>query len=206
MESDELLDALVQDAELLECVLPTLLKSEQALLCHFVASKLFDRFEQTGSMDDLDRVVTTMELAVASTPDGHHHHAGRLNHLGNILRIRFERMGSIDDLDRGITMMEQANAFTADDHPDCAKYLNDLGFALQSRFERTGSMSDLDRAITTKEQAIVSTPIDHPEYAVFVTNLGNALLSRFEDRIDGRPRPRDSDEGAGHCIHLRLPS
>ena len=107
----------------------------------------------------------------------------------------------MDDLDRGITMMERANASTADDHPDCAKYLNDFGFALQSRFERTGSMSDLDRAITTKEQAIVSAPIDHPEYAVFVTNLGNSLLSRFE--IDGRPRPRDRDEGAVHCIHLR---
>ena len=32
---------------------------------------LQSRFERTGSMDDLDRAITTNEQAVASTPDDH---------------------------------------------------------------------------------------------------------------------------------------
>jgi hypothetical protein len=96
MESDESLDALVQDAKLLKSVLPTLLESEQALLCHFIASKLFDRFEQTGSMDDLDRGITMMEQANASTADDHPDYAKYLNDLGFAL----QREDRIDDRPR----------------------------------------------------------------------------------------------------------
>lgn len=61
METDELLDALADDMEYMEVVLPTLSESEKGVLCHFVALKLLSRFEQTGSMDDLNRAITTSE-------------------------------------------------------------------------------------------------------------------------------------------------
>src|SRR5438876_551012 len=123
MEIDELPDAFVLDAKLMELALWILPESDKAELCAVVALKLLYRFEQTGSVDDLDRAITTNEQAVASTPDDHPDHAEFRNNLGNALHCRFERTGSMDDLDRAITTNEQAVVSTPDDHPDHAMYL-----------------------------------------------------------------------------------
>ena len=47
-----------------------------------LGNALQSRFERTGSMDDLDRAITTNEQAVASTPDDHPNRAMYLNNLG----------------------------------------------------------------------------------------------------------------------------
>src|SRR5947207_956881 len=47
------------------------------------------RFERTGSMEDLNCAIETMEQAVKSTPIDHTNNAVMLNNLGNALRRRF---------------------------------------------------------------------------------------------------------------------
>ena len=180
MEFDRLIDAYVQNAELLEYALLALPKSVSAELCVRIATKLLDRFERTGSMDDLDRATTTMEQAIAFTPKDHPNHVGMLSNMSGTWLIRFDRTGSVDDLDRAIEMMEQAVTSTSNDHPDLAAILSNLGNILQRRFERMGSIDDLDRAITTMEKAVASTPEDHPNQIRMLSNLGRALQSRFE--------------------------
>ena len=110
---------------------------------------------------------------------------------------RFEQDGIVDDLDRAITMREQAIASTPDDHPDRVWWLNNMGVTLQSRFERTESMDDLERAISMKEQAVASTPDGHPDRAAMPQQLGERAEEPIRaDRIYGRPRSGDLDEGA----------
>ena len=179
MEVDRLLDACVQDAELLEFTMLTLPEPFKTDWGATVAQKLLHRFEQTGSLGDLDRAITANEQAVASTPYDHPDRAGRVNNLGIALQRRFERTGSMTDLDRSITMIEDAVTSNPDDRPSHAAMRNNLGLALWRRFERTGSMDELDRAISVLEQAVISTPDDHPDRVMYLINLGTTLRSRF---------------------------
>jgi tetratricopeptide (TPR) repeat protein len=138
------------------------------------------RFEQTGSIDDLERAITTREQAIGLTPDGHPDLPTIMNNLGTALHSRYELTGSMEDLERAIVAKEQAVESTPESHPDHAAWLNNLGIALQSRSEQTGSMEDLERAIAMNEHAVELTPDGHPNHATLLNHLGNALKSRFE--------------------------
>jgi len=65
MENHPLVDACVQDEELLAHASLALPDSTRAALYSLVALELQRRFERTGSMDDLNRAITTKEQAVA---------------------------------------------------------------------------------------------------------------------------------------------
>jgi hypothetical protein len=51
------------------------------------------RFQQTSSMDDLNRAVDDADMAVNSTAQDHPDRAGRLSNLKNQFGRRFERTG-----------------------------------------------------------------------------------------------------------------
>ena len=52
---------------------------------------LCSRFERTGSMEDLDHVIMTLELALELTHQNQCEYPIYLNNLGTALRSRFER-------------------------------------------------------------------------------------------------------------------
>lgn len=131
-------------------------------------------------MNDLDRAISTSELAVQLTSDLHPRYAEYLNNLGIALQKRFERTGSTDDLDRALAASERAVASTPSDHSNRALLLNNFGIALQKRFELTGSMQLLDLAIANREIAVELTPDDHPNRALCLDNLAIVLQRRFE--------------------------
>ena len=106
MENHWLVDAFVQDEELLAHASSTLPDSTRAVLYGLVAFELQNRFERTGSMDDLNRAITMNEQAVTSTPEDHPNRGRTLNNFGSALQSRFERTGSMDDLNRAITTKE----------------------------------------------------------------------------------------------------
>jgi hypothetical protein len=66
------------------------------------------RFEQTRSIDDLNRAITLHEGAVAVTPNDHSDYSTYLSHLSSALRSRFDKTGSVDDLYQAIAAIEQA--------------------------------------------------------------------------------------------------
>jgi hypothetical protein len=55
-------------------------------------------------MEDLNRALTLMEQAVASTSNTHPEFAMYLDHLGNVLLDKFERAGLTEDMNRAITI------------------------------------------------------------------------------------------------------
>ncbi|RYP32700.1 hypothetical protein DL768_011129 [Monosporascus sp. mg162] len=138
------------------------------------------RFERTGSMDNFNRAVDVVDMAVNATLQDHPDRAAILSNLGSWLGSRFERTGSIDDLNRAVDVADMAVNATPQDHPDRAGWLNNLGNQLGRRFERTGSMDDLNRAVDVADMAVNATPQDHPDRAAMLNNLGNWLGRRFE--------------------------
>ena len=88
---------------------------------------LFRRYEQTGSLQDLEAAIVHAEAAVEATPEDHPDKAAMLNNLGNMLIRRYERTGNLQDLEAAIVHAEAAVEATPEDHPDKAAMLNNLG-------------------------------------------------------------------------------
>jgi tetratricopeptide (TPR) repeat protein len=140
------------------------------------------RFEQTQSIEDIDRAVQMNKKAVASTFDNHPHYASRFNNLGAGLQSRFELTGEMEDLNQAITAKEQAVPSSPDDHPGRAMYLDNLGNLLQRRFERTRSIDDLNRAIRMKEQAVTSRMAPPSIRIQAADSVSKLLIDRDWDR------------------------
>ncbi|KAJ5740123.1 hypothetical protein N7533_012907 [Penicillium manginii] len=131
-------------------------------------------------MDDLNRAIKAMNMAVNSTPEDHPDLARRLGNLGILLGRRFKRTGSMGDHNRAVEVTDMAVNSTPEDHPDRASWLNNLSIHLSKRFEQTGSMDDLNHAIEVVDMAVNTTPEDHPDRARRLNNLGNRLNTRSD--------------------------
>ncbi|KAJ7115484.1 TPR-like protein, partial [Mycena epipterygia] len=149
-------------------------------LLNNIGNSLLSRFEQLGSLDDLNQALLRFEAAIALTPDGHPDKPPRLNNIGDSLLSRFKRLGDLGDLNQSVLRFEDAVALTPDEHPAKPLRLNNLGNSLLSRFERLGGLDDLNQAVLRFEAALALTPDGHPTKPIRLNNLGNSLLSRFE--------------------------
>ncbi|KAJ7132576.1 TPR-like protein [Mycena epipterygia] len=138
------------------------------------------RFEQLGSLPDINRSVVILEAAVMVTLDAHPAKPSRCNNLGNSLLSRFKRLGDLADLNQSVLRFEAAVELTPDGHPSKPLYNENLGISLRNRFERLGTLPDIDRSVVILEAAIMVTPNGHPEMASRYNNLGNSLRNRFE--------------------------
>ena len=63
-EIDQLLNGLTQNAELLEDVLSPLPESQRGYLLDVVSMKLLKKCKRTGSIDELNRVITMEKKAI----------------------------------------------------------------------------------------------------------------------------------------------
>jgi hypothetical protein len=97
MEIDRLLIPFTQNKELLEFALSRLLDLEGRDLLHKVGVKLYERFERTGSIDDINRAITIRKRMIGLIPISSRDRATHFNNLGIALLSRFERTGSMDD-------------------------------------------------------------------------------------------------------------
>jgi tetratricopeptide (TPR) repeat protein len=138
------------------------------------------RFEQTGTLADLNEAVTITEQALSAIPADHPRRSSYLSDLSGVLRTQFEQTGMLADLDRAVQLGHEAVNVTAADYPGRARYASNLGSALHVRYLRTGAVGDLDQAVTILEQAVAAAPADSPEHAVMLSNLAGALRVRFE--------------------------
>jgi tetratricopeptide (TPR) repeat protein len=96
-----------------------------SLLNNF-ANALQQRFELSGSIDDLNRAIQITEQHITGMPEHYPHLDGVLNNLVVALRRRFERIQSIDDLNRAIDLNEKVIELTPEDHPHHTGRLNNL--------------------------------------------------------------------------------
>jgi len=160
---------------------------------------LLARFEHTGALADLDRVIEASQAAVDAIPvglSGNHaegaegrrlrpvrHAVTRALNLARLsatLDLRFERTGNPADLDAAIAALEAAIAIIPSDDPVRAVMLSNLGYCRGLQFQRTRALADLDAAIEADQAALNAAPTDHPLRAGMLANLGVSLGSRFQ--------------------------
>ncbi|UKZ70866.1 uncharacterized protein TrAtP1_011835 [Trichoderma atroviride] len=143
-----------------------------------LAILLSDRFEMTGSMDDLDRAVGIARNAVDAVPHDDAQQAAFLGSLGKVLGVWFEQTGSMDDMDQAISMINKAVDATPCDNPLRWMQLHNLSVLLGLRFDQTGSIDDLNRGFSAASDAVDRILRGHPNYVSCLSNFGDWLCRR----------------------------
>ncbi|KAG1824272.1 hypothetical protein EV424DRAFT_719826 [Suillus variegatus] len=137
------------------------------------------RFNQHGSIDDLDTSVQLGRECMSLCPEGHADRDAYLNQLASSLVSRFLHQGKSNDLDEAISLYEEALR----PRPVRQEYrdfsLSNLGGALMSRFNERGDIDDITRAISLYREALTLQPPGHPRRDVTLTNLALALQTRY---------------------------
>ncbi|KAG2094849.1 CHAT domain-containing protein [Suillus discolor] len=139
------------------------------------------RFDQHGSIDDLDASIQLRRETVSLTPEGHADRDTYLNNLARSLMSRFKHQGNPNDLDEAISLYEEALHLcpVGHDSRDCS--LDNLGGALVYRFNKRGDIEDLTRAISLYREALTLSPPGHPSRDTTLNSLAHALQNRYDE-------------------------
>ncbi|KAG1861181.1 CHAT domain-containing protein [Suillus subalutaceus] len=166
------------------------------------------RFDEHGSIEDLEESIKLGREAVSLCPEGHPSYDTCLNNLAFSIRSRFNQQGKSDDLDEAISLFEEAlrlrpswarisdnndindinkaislfrEALTLrpPGHPRRDTTLNNLAFALKTRYDDLQTSDDLDEAIDLFRESLRLIQPDDPMRHRNLYNLGSALRSRF---------------------------
>jgi tetratricopeptide (TPR) repeat protein len=139
-----------------------------------LAFALSQRFDESKSIDDLDRAISTRrDLKSYMLPEGLELHQYLLSFD---LRRRFEVTGSFQDSSDAVEML-QAIAQSAADLDKQAQYQNELSLTLQARFQKTQVVEDLRRGIEAARYATRTKGrrTEDSELAGYFSTLGKGL-------------------------------
>ncbi|KAM5466949.1 hypothetical protein MauCBS54593_005568 [Microsporum audouinii] len=144
---------------------------------HFALVR-YERYKNTGNIDDINDAIKYVRLAVQWTPEGHPLMASRLNNLGIMLMGRYEGTGSISDLEEAIEVTRQVIT-SSENHPELAGFLTNLGNQLGFHYDKTGEMKSLEEAISISRRA-VELDLSGPNRPMLLNNLSNWLSERYK--------------------------
>ncbi|KAI8218812.1 TPR-like protein [Colletotrichum sp. SAR 10_86] len=124
-----------------------------------LASALFQRYEETASLEDLNKGIERMWALVdpERTPDPP---PGRFANLANALGKRYQRSNALQDLEKAIELLEMAVEVGPED-PLRPEWLNALGYWRGQRLQRKGEKKDFDEATKTIREAMRILPENH---------------------------------------------
>ncbi|KAG2361814.1 hypothetical protein BDR07DRAFT_1609861 [Suillus spraguei] len=125
-----------------------------------LACVLRTRFQQYGSINDIDECIQYGREAVSLCPVGHPECDSYLNHLAYSLRCRFYHQGNIHDLNEAISLYEKVLPLH-DVHAHRYSSLNNLGLVLFIRFKQHSDINDIIRAISLHREALTLCPPGH---------------------------------------------
>ncbi|BCJ76950.1 hypothetical protein CS0771_64940 [Catellatospora sp. IY07-71] len=143
-----------------------------------LALMLRHRFEQRGSIDDLQLSVTLLQEILACTGPGEPDGARRMSALASSLNMRFTALADLADLDAAVDLHRSAVRTARGSDPQRLAYLSNLGHALHDRYDERGDYADLSEAIAAYDEA------GRPDDPVRAGNQANVLAARFEHLDD----------------------
>ncbi|KAG2041183.1 CHAT domain-containing protein [Suillus americanus] len=141
------------------------------------------RFQQRGSIDDIDECIQCRREAVSLSPEGHSERGTYLNNLAYSLRFRFDHQGNSDDLNEAISLYEEVLRLYPVGHISRDFSLNNQGTALFTRFKQRGDVNDIMKAISVQREAVMLCPPGNPYHDSKLNNLALALKARY-DKLD----------------------
>ncbi|KAG2146332.1 CHAT domain-containing protein [Suillus clintonianus] len=143
-----------------------------------LALTLKARFQDRGSIDDLEESIQLGREAISLCPEGHSDRGTCLNNLAFSLDSRFDHKGKSHDLDEAISMHEEALSLWPVGHKFRSVSLDNLGGALRTHFNICGDVDDTNRAVSLYRDALTLRPPGHPRRDTTLNNLALALQER----------------------------
>jgi CHAT domain-containing protein/TPR repeat protein len=142
---------------------------------------LWQRYEERGLSDDLDRAIHLWQRALPHIRCDSPEYPGLLKDLGVALRSRYGHTGKLVDLEEAVAYLQQAVQRLPQDSSTLSVYFNSLGNALRDLYlYHTGAMEDLNRCISCFERAVACTLPGESNFPAHFNNLANALRERYE--------------------------
>ncbi|KAJ7209202.1 CHAT domain-containing protein [Mycena pura] len=139
-----------------------------------LAHALSDRFQVSGTNDDIEQAIDCQKEAQQLCPDSDQVTAN----LGLMMFWRARKLGQKEDVDEAIQCQREAL------DSDCVQSLDNLAISIEFRFEQWGDPADIDEAVILYREALTSQDTPHPDRANSLSNLANAMRTRFEQRGD----------------------
>src|SRR6266545_3148032 len=143
-----------------------------------VSERLWTRFMQSGSTDDLDQIIRLLEDALPRTQRDRGVLPAVLSNLGTALTARHERLGRLADLERAIDLLQEASTY--EDSRDQPRIRSNLAQALTARYELIGAPEDLEQAIRAARHALDATSNRDTGYIPALSNLLSSLRLSYE--------------------------
>ncbi|KAG1882807.1 hypothetical protein F4604DRAFT_1678298 [Suillus subluteus] len=144
-----------------------------------LAWALSSRFEQRGSIDNLEECIQCDCKAISLCSKGHSERDLYLNNLALSLWTRFNCRGKYHDLDEAISLYEEALRLCPVGHESSDFPLDNLGVALFTRFNKRSDVNDINRAISLHREALMLRPPENLYRDYTLNNLALALNTRY---------------------------
>ncbi|KAJ7245071.1 CHAT domain-containing protein [Mycena rebaudengoi] len=159
------------------------LKSQQA------GEALYEKFQQSGDLQNLNECVAHLEQTLAQLSWRHPSRAYALGTLGEMLSVRFRCNKGPEDLDKSIKGFEKALELQPAPHPNFVLLLVNLALGLQTKFEQQADNEALEKAIAYFKEAFEYSS-DPEMQSIILNNLATAYTARFKTMSE----PTDLDE------------
>ncbi|KAG1869935.1 hypothetical protein F4604DRAFT_2018411 [Suillus subluteus] len=160
------------------------------------------RFQQHGSIDDLDECIQCCREAVSLFPEEHSERETYLNNLALSLKFRFDYQGNSHDLNEAISLHEEALRSRPVGHKIRDFSLDNLGAALLACFHQCGDANDVTRSMSLRCEALTLHPPGSPYRDSTLNNLAGVLRARYVE-LDTSEDLNESIDLFRDSLHLR---
>ncbi|KAF5580392.1 hypothetical protein FPANT_9348 [Fusarium pseudoanthophilum] len=143
-----------------------------------LARTLYELFEETRNLSELQESIALTREAVAATPDDDPEWLDRIRRLNITIYILYHETGDLKDLEEAIHVVKQYLEKASKAHHHWSEQLSNYSNYLDSLHSRTGDLVHLDEAVELGRKSLKDIPKSSPNLQIVLGNLSIALSRR----------------------------
>ncbi|KAG5751479.1 hypothetical protein H9Q70_005888 [Fusarium xylarioides] len=153
-----------------------LLKEKYAVLG--VDRTLYELFEETRNLSELQESITLTRETVAATPEDDPEWLDRIRKLNVTIYILYHETGDLKDLEEAINVVKRYLENANKDHLHWSEQLSNYSNYLDSLHSRTGDLDHLEEAVELNRKSLKDIPKSSPNLQIVLGNLSVTLSTR----------------------------
>jgi tetratricopeptide (TPR) repeat protein len=153
--------------------------SDQATNLATLAVQLYQRYQISGNVAELDKAIEVRTQAIKVIPDGDQRKVEFLPELGALYYRKYCITRARGFLDKSIDISKEAANAMSEDHPERAKVLSNISYGLLQKYRGTNVLTDLEEAISLGREATEATSNGYLNREIVLDRLGIGLYQRY---------------------------
>ncbi|EXM20063.1 hypothetical protein FOTG_11883 [Fusarium oxysporum f. sp. vasinfectum 25433] len=143
-----------------------------------LARTLYELFEETRNLSELQESITLTRETVAVTPEDDPEWLDRIRKLNVAIYILYHETGDSKDLEEAINVVKRYLEKASKDHPHWSEQLSNYSNYLDSLHSRTGDLAHLEEAVEFGRMSLKDIPKNSPNLQIVLGNLSIVLSRR----------------------------